>query len=124
MRAPWPLAPGYLPPPHRPGKRLPRIGSPTSFTAGIRLLPPRPVGLRRNDAAVEVDEAEAIPALQQDPRFQPARVGEYSGCADSIRHQPIVAVAKYHPDVPRRELIIAILVPATAESLGTSHHCK
>jgi hypothetical protein len=40
--------------------RFSRTGSPTSFTAGIRFLPPRPVGPRRDDAAVEVDEAVAI----------------------------------------------------------------
>ena len=54
----------------RPSNRAcgsPAHGSPTSFTAGIRLSPPGPVGPGRDDGSVEADQARAGRASGRPP---------------------------------------------------------
>jgi hypothetical protein len=51
----------------RPSNRAcgsPAHGSPTSFTAGIRLAPPVPVGSGDDDDSVKADQAELVGRLE------------------------------------------------------------
>jgi hypothetical protein len=55
-----PTGSGFLPPPRRSVVPFSAHGSPTPFTAGIRLVPPVPEGAGCDDGPVEVDQTHSV----------------------------------------------------------------
>jgi hypothetical protein len=87
----------------------PAHGCPTFFTAGIRLPAPRPVGWRRDDAAVEADQPDLVGVVAQQPPSVPgapvAALGDESQPSHVRVERDLVEGVGGVPAVIRLELV-------------------